>query len=53
MMFDLDGVDYVGPIIALIDDGDYDAARKLLDTVPAKLRESVRWTIATMRTIVL
>jgi hypothetical protein len=53
MMFDLDNVDYVGPICALIDDGDFDGARALLQEVPTKLRESVRWTIASMKNIVL
>lgn len=52
-MFDLERVDYIGPIISLIDEGDYDAARALLQQVPSQFRESVRWTIATMRTIVL
>lgn len=52
-MFDLGNVDYVGPIVALIDEGDYAAARNLLKAVPSQWRESVRWTVAAMRTVVL
>jgi hypothetical protein len=51
-MFD-ESIDYVGPIKAKMDDGDYDAARALLADVPPDVRESVRWTIAAMTSIVL
>lgn len=53
MMFPEDRVDYVSPIKAKMDAGDYDAARELLRQVPAELRNSVQWTIAAMTAIVL
>ena len=53
MMFPEDQVDYVSPIKAKMDAGDYDAARELLRQVPVELRNSVQWTIAAMTAIVL
>lgn len=48
-----DTPDYVSPIKALMDAGDYDAARALLAKVPVELRNSVQWSIAAMTAIVL
>jgi hypothetical protein len=46
-------VDYIGPIVAKLDEGDFDAARALLAEAPPALRETIRWTVAEMKSIVL
>ena len=48
-----DDTDWVGPIKALMDAGDYDSARAKLAEVPEELRKSVQWTIAALTAIVL
>ena len=53
MNFPEDKIDYVGPIKALMDSGDYDGARAKLAEVPEALRHRVQWTIAAMTAIVL
>ncbi|BEQ12887.1 hypothetical protein Ep4_028 [Pseudomonas phage Ep4] len=45
MKFD-EAVDYVSPILAVMDQGDYDTARQMLQEVPEQDREQVRMTIA-------
>lgn len=53
-MFDEDKVpDYVGPIVVKMNEGKYDAARHLLNQVPAEWKEAVRWTIAAQTAILL
>lgn len=48
-----DEIDYVTPILNVMDRGDYDAARKMLNIVPVALREQIRMTIAAMRQVIL
>ena len=48
-----DEIDYVTPILNVMDRGDYDAARAMLNIVPAHLRQEVRMTIAARRQAIL